>query len=91
MSQASINDLQQYRQHLLRQAQQAQSAEAGNSNKDSVKFNKKLLDFDYGSEEDEDKQNSPHLHNQQMNVGAEVRFKPVIPISACLIKYYLLF
>lgn len=43
-----------------------QQGDVGNNNpKDSVKFNKNLLDFDYGSDEDDDKQNSPHLQNQQ--------------------------
>lgn len=64
-SSVSITDLQNYRQHLLRQTAQAQGGDVGN-NKDSVKFNKKLLDFDYGSDEDDDKQNSPHLQNQAL-------------------------
>lgn len=35
----------------------------GSNQPDSVKFNKKLLDYDYGDEEEEDKTTSPHIPN----------------------------
>ena len=63
--QNTIRQLQQFQQILMRQT--SGGGDGGNSasagNKDSVKFNKKLLDFDYGSEEEEDKHSSPHLPN----------------------------
>uniref|UniRef100_A0A6B2EH07 Putative rna polymerase ii c-terminal domain-binding protein ra4 n=1 Tax=Phlebotomus kandelakii TaxID=1109342 RepID=A0A6B2EH07_9DIPT len=34
---------------------------AGNSGQDQVKFNKKLLDFDYGDDEEEEKTSSPNV------------------------------
>uniref|UniRef100_A0A1B0GMP1 RRM domain-containing protein n=1 Tax=Phlebotomus papatasi TaxID=29031 RepID=A0A1B0GMP1_PHLPP len=34
---------------------------AGNSGQDQVKFNKKLLDFDYGEDEEEEKTSSPNV------------------------------
>lgn len=60
-----LRQLQQYQQMLLRQ----NNGEPNSSNslsKDSVKFNKNLLDYDYGSEEDDDKNTSPHLSNTLM-------------------------
>lgn len=62
-----MGELEKYRQHLLRQTQQT---DVGASNKDSVKFNKKLLDYDYGSDDDDGNHNnmtsSPHLQSQPM-------------------------
>lgn len=65
MDPSKLRQLQQYQQMLLRQ----NNGEPNSSNslsKDSVKFNKNLLDYDYGSEEDDDKNNSPHLSNTLM-------------------------
>ncbi|XP_049531236.1 SR-related and CTD-associated factor 4 [Anopheles darlingi] len=52
----TIRQLQQFQQLLMRQT----SGDASTAAKDQVKFNKKLLDFDYGSEEEDDK-NSPSV------------------------------
>ncbi|XP_050079325.1 SR-related and CTD-associated factor 8 [Anopheles maculipalpis] len=54
---STIRQLQQFQQILMRQT----SGEQANAiSKDQVKFNKKLLDFDYGSDDDDDK-NSPSV------------------------------
>ncbi|XP_052863207.1 SR-related and CTD-associated factor 4 [Anopheles cruzii] len=51
----TIRQLQQFQQILMRQTSGDAAAAAAQASKDQVKFNKKLLDFDYGSEEEEDK------------------------------------
>ncbi|XP_040154369.1 SR-related and CTD-associated factor 8 isoform X2 [Anopheles arabiensis] len=54
---STIRQLQQFQQILMRQT----SGDQANAvSKDQVKFNKKLLDFDYGSDDDDDK-NSPSV------------------------------
>uniref|UniRef100_A0A182MWA2 RRM domain-containing protein n=1 Tax=Anopheles culicifacies TaxID=139723 RepID=A0A182MWA2_9DIPT len=54
---STIRQLQQFQQILMRQTSGDQ---ASTVSKDQVKFNKKLLDFDYGSDDDDDK-NSPSV------------------------------
>lgn len=46
LDETTIRQLQQFQQMLIRQT-------AGESNSETVKFNKKLLDYDYGEDEDE--------------------------------------
>uniref|UniRef100_A0A182W0N8 RRM domain-containing protein n=1 Tax=Anopheles minimus TaxID=112268 RepID=A0A182W0N8_9DIPT len=55
---STIRQLQQFQQILMRQTSGDQAG--GAVSKDQVKFNKKLLDFDYGSDDDDDK-NSPSI------------------------------
>lgn len=64
----TIRQLQQFQQLLLRQTS---GGEAHGSGKDQVKFNKKLLDFDYGSEEDDDK-NSPSVPSTSLPDGNNI-------------------
>jgi hypothetical protein len=47
---------------LMRQTNNDSNSQS-QSAKDTVKFNKKLLDYDYGSDEDDDKNKSPKLPN----------------------------
>jgi len=67
-----LNNKNQFDQNTIRQLQQLQQLlimqtgnEPSTSGGDSVKFNKKLLDFDYGEDEDEEKQanDAQHLPN----------------------------
>lgn len=60
--------MQQFQQLLLRQTS---GSDAHGSGKDQVKFNKKLLDFDYGSEEDDDK-NSPSIPTTSLPDGNNI-------------------
>lgn len=64
----TIRQLQQFQQLLLRQTS---GSDAHGSSKDQVKFNKKLLDFDYGSEEDDDK-NSPSVPSTSLPDGNNI-------------------
>lgn len=64
----TIRQLQQFQQLLLRQTS---GSDAHGSGKDQVKFNKKLLDFDYGSEEDDDK-NSPSVPSTSLPDGNNI-------------------
>lgn len=58
----TIQKLQQFQQILIRQT----SGDANNStNKDGVKFNKKLLDFEYESDDEVDKSADPHMNPMQ--------------------------
>lgn len=41
------------------------------SSKDQIKFNKKLLDFDYGSDDDDDK-NSPSMQSSSLPDGNNI-------------------
>lgn len=54
IDQNMIRQLQQFQQLLMRQSSGGADT-SHSSSKDQVKFNKKLLDFDYGSEDDDDK------------------------------------
>lgn len=56
---STIRQLQQLQQFLLRQA--GTETQSASNNQDSVKFNKNLLDFDYGDEEEEEKPPSPQV------------------------------
>lgn len=64
----TIRQLQQFQQLLMRQTS---GSDAHGSGKDQVKFNKKLLDFDYGSEEDDDK-NSPSVPSTSLPDGNNI-------------------
>lgn len=59
----NIQKFQQYQQMLLSQSNADQMG--GNNNSDAVKFNKSLLDFDSESE-NEDKTDSSHQQNQNI-------------------------
>lgn len=54
----------QYQQLMLQQQQSMDATGVGASGLDSIKFNKQLLEFDYGSEGDEDKTDG--MQNLQM-------------------------
>ncbi|XP_058452308.1 SR-related and CTD-associated factor 4 isoform X2 [Malaya genurostris] len=69
LDQNTIRQLQQFQQILMRQTSGGDSAHG--AGKDQVKFNKKLLDFDYGSEEDEDK-NSPSVPSTSLPDGSNI-------------------
>lgn len=56
----TIQKLQQFQQILIRQT----SGEANNSS-DKVKFNKKLLDFEYESDDEVDKSADTHMNPMQ--------------------------
>lgn len=65
---STIRQLQQLQQILIRQTNAEPIASTrGNSTsaQDSVKFNKKLLDYDYGDDDDDDKGQSPRQSQQQ--------------------------
>lgn len=57
----TIRQLQQFQQMLMRQTNNDGSQ--SQASKDTVKFNKKLLDYDYGSDEEDDKNKSPKIPN----------------------------
>lgn len=62
---STIRQLQQLQQLLIRQTNSEPVAStSGSGAADSVKFNKKLLDYDYGDDEDDDK-TSPRQSQQQ--------------------------
>uniref|UniRef100_A0A7G3AYH6 Putative rna polymerase ii c-terminal domain-binding protein ra4 n=1 Tax=Lutzomyia longipalpis TaxID=7200 RepID=A0A7G3AYH6_LUTLO len=54
-----IRQLHHFQKLLIQQT--GNDAGAGNSSQDQVKFNKKLLDFDYGEDEEEEKTSSPNV------------------------------
>lgn len=57
---STIRQLQQLQQFLMRQTNSEPVAgTSSNSVQDSIKFNKKLLDYDYDEDEDDDKNQSP--------------------------------
>lgn len=65
----TIRQLQQLQQMLIRQKNNEPVASTSSNsamNQDSVKFNKKLLDFDYGDDEDDEKNQSPRPSQQQL-------------------------
>lgn len=65
---STIRQLQQLQQILIRQtnAEPIASTSANSTlAQDSVKFNKKLLDYDYGDDDDDDKGQSPRQSQQQ--------------------------
>lgn len=67
---STIRQLQQLQQFLMRQTNSEPVASTSTNSlivQDSVKFNKKLLDYDYDDEDDDDKIQSPRLSQQQLN------------------------
>lgn len=63
---STIRQLQQLQQFLIRQTNaEPVPSTSSTAAADSVKFNKKLLDYDYGEDEDEDKGQSPRQLQQQ--------------------------
>lgn len=60
--------MQQLQQFLLRQTGNDNNAAASSSGtqQDSVKFNKNLLDYDYGDDEEEDKPQTPRPQNVEV-------------------------
>lgn len=68
---STIRQLQQLQQFLIRQTNSEPIASTSSNSvavQDSVKFNKKLLDYDYGDDEEEDKGNSPRQSQQQSSI-----------------------
>lgn len=66
----TIRQLQQLQQMLIRQKNNEPVASTSSNStlaQDSVKFNKKLLDFDYGDDDDDDKNQSPRQSQMQQN------------------------
>lgn len=65
---STIRQLQQLQQFLMRQTTTEPIASTSTNSamvQDSIKFNKKLLDYDYDDEEDDDKIQSPRQSQQQ--------------------------
>lgn len=67
---STIRQLQQLQQFLLRQtgSDSQNAASSSGAQQDSVKFNKNLLDYDYGDDEEEDKPQTPRPQNVEVCV-----------------------
>lgn len=66
---STIRQLQQLQQILMRQTNNEPVASTSNNAvNDSVKFNKKLLDYDYGEDEDDDKNQSPRQNQSSSSL-----------------------
>lgn len=65
---STIRQLQQLQQLLIRQTG-SENLGAGSSSaaQDSVKFNKKILDYDYGDDEDDDNDRTPRNPNNLLS------------------------
>ncbi|XP_037025420.1 SR-related and CTD-associated factor 4 isoform X2 [Bradysia coprophila] len=69
---STIRQLQQLQQLLIRQTgSENMGASSSSTAQDSVKFNKKVLDYDYGDEEDEDNDNRTMTPRNQNNLLSE--------------------
>lgn len=69
---STIRQLQQLQQLLIRQTGSDNlGASSSSAAQDSVKFNKKVLDYDYGDDEDDD--NDRMTPRNQNNLLSEVR------------------
>lgn len=67
---STIRQLQQLQQFLMRQTNSEPVASTSTTaGQDSVKFNKKLLDYDYDDEDDDDKIQSPRHSQQQQQTS----------------------
>lgn len=70
---STIRQLQQLQQLLIRQTgSENVGASSSSTAQDSVKFNKKVLDYDYGDDEDDDNDNRTMTPRNQNNLLSEV-------------------
>lgn len=70
---STIRQLQQLQQLLIRQTgSENMGASSSSAAQDSVKFNKKVLDYDYGDEEEEDNDNRTQTPRNPNNLLSEV-------------------